>query len=227
MDVTDVTDVTGTVVTAPRVGWFGDRAVLVRFADADHRAWLGPVLADLLPGHRIRFGVTTALVETATPDAGFLAVVREAVSMLDVIDGDGPGDRVEVPMTTVIRVAYDGPDLDETAATMAVSREGLVRAHTAQQWRVAFVGFAPGFGYLEPVGGSTADWAGVARRASPRRRVPAGSVAVAAGHSAVYPRAMPGGWALIGRTEVELFDPRDPVDPALLHAGDLVRFEHQ
>ena len=81
-----------------------------------------------------------------------------------------------------------------------------------------FLGFAPGFAYL---GGLPGSWS--PRRATPRERVPAGSVAIAGEHSGVYPRSMPGGWNLIGRTDQELFDAgREP--PSLLESGRLVRF---
>ncbi len=95
-----------------------------------------------------------------------------------------------------------------------------MRRHLAATWTVAAVGFSPGFGYLtsdDPVFGQ------VPRRADPRRRVPAGSVALAGGMCAVYPSATPGGWQLIGTSDVSLFDP-DAVSPALLAAGDAVRF---
>ncbi len=86
------------------------------------------------------------------------------------------------------------------------------------------MGFAAGFGYLVPTGPSLLDWSAVARRDRPRDRVPAGSVALAAGMSAVYPEAMPGGWHLIGQTSVRMFDATDAGSPSLLHPGDLVRF---
>ncbi len=96
----------------------------------------------------------------------------------------------------------------------------VVRRHREAAWTVATVGFSPGFGYL-----TTEDplFAGVGRRADPRPRVPRGSVALAAGMSAVYPSATPGGWQLIGSTTAALFDVHAE-RPALLRVGDRVQF---
>ena len=123
------------------------------------------------------------------------------------------GGVVELP------VHYDGADLAELAELLALTPEELVRRHTAAEWTVAFCGFAPGFGYLTQPG---TDW-DVPRRATPRTRVPPGSVGLAGEFSGVYPRESPGGWQLIGRTDVAVFDlDRDP--PALLRPGTQVRF---
>jgi KipI family sensor histidine kinase inhibitor len=124
----------------------------------------------------------------------------------------------------VVDVVYDGDDLAECATLLGISADALVGAHTAARWRVAFTGFAPGFGYLV-----SADWTyDVPRLASPRPRVPAGSVGLAAGFSGVYPRETPGGWRLIGRTDAILFDPAragaDAASPALLAPRTRVRF---
>jgi KipI family sensor histidine kinase inhibitor len=119
-----------------------------------------------------------------------------------------------------IPVSYDGEDLAATAALLAVSTEALVARHTGIEWRVAFIGFAPGFGYLV-----SDDWPfEVPRLDAPRPRVPAGSVAVAGAFGGVYPRQSPGGWRLIGRTEATLWDP-DAAEPVLLTPGRRVRFE--
>lgn len=119
-----------------------------------------------------------------------------------------------------VRVVYDGDDLAETASLLGASPESLVARHTAVEWRVAFIGFAPGFGYL--VGD---DWPyEVPRLDAPRPRVPAGSVALAGAFSGAYPRESPGGWRLIGRTDAPLWD-TDAEPPALFVPGRPVRFE--
>jgi KipI family sensor histidine kinase inhibitor len=118
-----------------------------------------------------------------------------------------------------IPVVYDGPDLAEVADRSGLSAAEVIAAHTGPTWRVAFAGFAPGFAYLVGGDGRLA----VPRRESPRTRVPPGSVALAAGYSAVYPRASPGGWQLIGHTDSAMWDlTRDP--PALLRPGQRVQF---
>jgi KipI family sensor histidine kinase inhibitor len=127
-----------------------------------------------------------------------LAALRRAVLDLDVEPGtpQPDGDRVE------IEVVYDGPDLDEVGELTGLGRAGVVEAHTATPWRVAFGGFAPGFAYL--VGGDPR--LEVPRRAESRTSVPAGSVGLAGEFSGVYPRSSPGGWQLIGRTDAELWN---------------------
>lgn len=125
----------------------------------------------------------------------------------------GGGEEVEIP------VRYDGEDLADVAGLLGCDEAEVVRRHTAAEWTVAFCGFAPGFGYL------TADDGGwdIPRRSSPRTRVPTGSVALAGEFSGVYPRESPGGWQLVGRTDVAVFDlDRDP--PALFTPGTRVRF---
>lgn len=120
----------------------------------------------------------------------------------------------------VIPVVYDGPDLAEVATRRGLQPADVVYRHAAREYRVRFLGFAPGFAYLGPLDPSLV----VPRRADPRRRVPAGSVALAGDQTAIYPLATPAGWHLIGRTTVRPFDPiRSP--PCLFAAGDRVRFE--
>lgn len=123
------------------------------------------------------------------------------------------GELIELPVT------YDGADLDEVARKLGCDAAEVVRRHTEQEWTVAFCGFAPGFGYLVSEAGG---W-NVARRSSPRTKVPAGAVGLAGEFTGVYPRESPGGWQIIGRTDVSVFDlSRDP--PALFRPGTRVRF---
>jgi len=190
---------------------YGDRAVLLDVDDpigwsvAIEQAGLDVV--DVVPAAR------TVLVTVASADR--LPAVREAIGRLTPIPtGAGPEQPV-IELPTV----YDGPDLDEVARLTGLNVEEVAAAHARSEWTVAFTGFAPGFGYL--TGGDPR--LDVPRRASPRTRVPAGSVGLAGVYSGVYPRRSPGGWQLIGRTDVRLFDvDRDP--PALLAPGRRVRF---
>jgi KipI family sensor histidine kinase inhibitor len=133
------------------------------------------------------------------------------------VDSDDAGS----PQVLEVPVRYDGADLAEVAALWGCDVAEVVRRHTGDRWTVAFCGFAPGFGYLvADEGGHQWD---VPRRDVPRTRVPAGSVGLAGPYTGAYPRASPGGWQLVGRTTLELFDAtREP--PALLTPGRRVRF---
>jgi KipI family sensor histidine kinase inhibitor len=120
---------------------------------------------------------------------------------------------VEVPTT------YDGPDLEEVARVWGMSTAEVVATHTGLEHEVAFCGFSPGFAYCAGLPEHLA----VPRRHDPRPRVPAGSVAVADRWTGVYPTASPGGWQLLGRTDLVLWD-ADREPPATLAPGTRVRF---
>jgi len=197
---------------ARRVLPAGERAVLV---EVDGEDVLGlyaalrrdppPGAVDLVPAAR------TVLV---TFDRTVTAADRSALR-------DRPADPAGPPggPLVVLPVRYDGPDLAEVARWAELDADEVARRHAAAVYVVAFCGFAPGFAYL--AGGDPA--LRVPRRATPRTAVPAGAVAVADTWSAVYPRATPGGWQLIGRTATPVWAPdRDP--PALLTPGTRVRF---
>jgi KipI family sensor histidine kinase inhibitor len=113
-----------------------------------------------------------------------------------------------------------GPDLAEVAATKGLTPEEVMRLHQETEFLVYMLGFLPGFPYM----GDLPEALAVARRAEPRLRLPTGSVAIAGTLTAIYPWQSPGGWHLIGRCPVPLFDARWR-SPALLRAGDRVRFE--
>lgn len=164
-------------------------------------------VVDIVPAARTVLVVTDPAV---TSLAAVCAALRRTTLRPESV---GAGERVQIPVT------YDGADLEEAARALGVDTAELVFRHTEHEWVVAFCGFAPGFGYLTSSG-----WVGeVPRRLSPRTRVPAGSVALAGEFTGVYPRESPGGWQLIGRTELSVFDPsRSPA--ALLRPGDRVRF---
>ncbi|MFJ3664160.1 allophanate hydrolase subunit 1 [Streptomyces sp. NPDC090119] len=116
-------------------------------------------------------------------------------------------------------VRYDGPDLAEVAAHWGVTPREVAEIHAGTDFTVAFCGFAPGFGYLTGL----PEHRHIPRRSTPRTAVPPGSVALAGPYTGVYPRASPGGWRLIGRTDVVLWDTaREPA--ALLAPGTRVRF---
>ncbi|MFJ4109827.1 5-oxoprolinase subunit B/C family protein [Oerskovia enterophila] len=183
------------------------RTVLVLLDDVATTADLG----------RVEGEVRAAWASVARRADGGTGVASHAGGPGGVTPGEdvGPGEAavVEIP------VVYDGEDLPDVAAWSGLSVAEVVARHTGREYVVAFGGFMPGFGYLSEVDPAIA----APRLATPRTRVPAGSVAIAGDLTAVYPRATPGGWRLLGRTDVELFDvDRDP--PALLTAGTRVRF---
>jgi inhibitor of KinA len=159
-----------------------------------------------------------------TADTAAQAAVRRAritQSLTDAVEHAGELDAAGV-RTVEIPVCYEAPfapDLAEIATRTGLSTGEVVRRHIASPHRVLMIGFAPGFPYI---GGLDATIA-IPRRATPRARVEPGSVAIANTQTAVYPFATPGGWHIIGRTPLRLFDPqRTPA--ALLNAGDHVAF---
>ena len=193
----------------------GDRALLLELPDTNAAIRVArrlrsacPELTEVVPGHR-----TVLAVWSTTPETDLAQIAAHA---LDDEDADRPTSQIE------IRVSYDGPDLRSVAELTRLSPEEVVFRHTAAEYVVAFIGFAPGFAYL--VGGD--ERLHVQRRAEPRERVPAGSVAIAGPYSGIYPREGPGGWQLLGRTTTILFDPRNE-PPAALAPGDQVRLVQQ
>jgi KipI family sensor histidine kinase inhibitor len=169
-------------------------------------------LADIAPAY------ATLLLRFAGMGAGSLALaaaLRDAINIESENESD-PTSTVDIPVC--YGGAY-GADLAAVAAHARLDPEAVVAHHTAAAYKVAMLGFAPGFPYL--LGLDSALQA--PRRASPRTRVPAGTVAIGGAQTGIYPRELPGGWQLIGRTPLTLFDPaRDP--PCLLAPGDRVRF---
>ena len=132
---------------------------------------------------------------------------------------DDPSTRQD-PAAVTIPVVYDGPDLDETARRTGLGVEEVVRRHVAGEYVVAFCGFAPGFAYLSGLDPALI----LPRRSLPRTRVPAGSVAVSDRYTSVYPHESPGGWHLLGRSSMVMWD-LERESPALLTPGTHVRFE--
>lgn len=196
----------------------GEHAVLLELADnaavqaaaRAARARFGDMLVEVVPGH-----TTLLLVGRAgtTLDGlvGLEELERQPAATL----------RSESEPVMTIPTVYDGADLEDIAASLDISVEAVVALHTGAEYTVAFMGFMPGFPYL--IGGPRE--LELPRLATPRTEVPAGSVAIAAGYCGIYPGTSPGGWRLLGHTDLTLFDPnRDP--PALLEPGMRVRFTY-
>lgn len=196
---------------------YGDHALLLQFDNTtDVLAWAAalreaalPGVLDIVPASR------TVLLKLDAPRQQ--AAVRRRLRTLRVDAGMVPTAPAVEPM--VIDVVYDGADLAEVADRTGLTTAQVINAHTATPWQVGFGGFAPGFAYL--VGGDPR--LSVPRRSEPRSSVPAGAVGLAGEFTGIYPRRSPGGWQLIGHTDVVLWDIDRP-DPALLTPGMWVQF---
>lgn len=165
-------------------------------------------MLELVPAAR------TLLVRFDRRRTGF-ARISESIASAPPVAAD---DRA--PAEVVIPVRYDGADLIEVASATGLTRAEVVARHTAARYTVAFCGFAPGFAYITGLDPTLH----LPRRATPRTAVPPGSVALADEYTGVYPRSSPGGWRLIGTSELSVWDlDRDP--PTVLAPGSPVRFE--
>jgi KipI family sensor histidine kinase inhibitor len=193
----------------------GEDAVLIELADlpttlalfAGLRAALPAGVTGLVPAAR-------TLMVRFDPDVTDLTRLADIIAGVELVAHDGGSSAMhEIP------VVYDGEDLEAVAKHLRCSIAELIRRHTAAVYTVAFAGFAPGFDYLtcdDPL-------FDVPRRQSPRTRVPAGAVALGGKFAGIYPTDSPGGWQILGRTRVKMWDPAR-ARPALFAPGDRVRF---
>lgn len=212
-------------LTRPRLHYSGDSLVLVEFEPRVAPEINARVVAlahvivtarvpgvrDVVPGY--------ASVGVHVDPLGFDAGALEQV-VAHAWDVTGPecmpAREVEIP---VCYGGEHGPDLAAVAAFAGCTAADVVERHAAAAYRVYMLGFLPGFAYLGTVDATIA----MPRHASPRERVPAGTVGIAGRQTGVYPCESPGGWQLIGRTPWRMFDPTRP-EPAVVRAGDVVRF---
>ena len=170
-------------------------------------------LRDLVPAY-------TSLAVFFDIDAVSADVVGDWIHTQSV--GDIDDALAEASRAIEIPVRYGGAfgeDLDAAAAELGIAADTVISRHGAALYTVAMIGFAPGFPYLSGLDPSLA----LPRLATPRTRVPAGSVAIGGAQTGIYPRESPGGWRLLGRTPLRLFDPQR-ASPSLLAPGDRVRF---
>jgi len=214
---------------APRFLAQGECGVVVELSDAIDdavnarvhalaravREELGQAVQEVVPSYRSLLVVHDPLL---VPRAGLVRRLRALCARIPVAAAAAPPRVVRIP------VRYGGalgPDLEEAARLCALSAEELVRRHAAPLYRVHLLGFTPGFPYLGGLDPTIA----VPRLATPRTRIPAGSVAIGGGQTGIYPVESPGGWRLLGRTPLPLFDPAPgAARPFLLSAGDGLRF---
>ena len=198
---------------------FGEQALLLELDSVPKAQAFGrDLLRDRPAGvSAVVPGLASVMVEL-DPTIPAAATRGRLEARLDTIEDAPPAGRART--IPVVYGGAAGPDLDACAAAAGISAAAFAERHAALELRVLFCGFAAGFAYL----GDLPDELQVARLETPRTHTPPGSVAIAGPMTGIYPRDLPGGWRVIGRTAVELFDPRrDP--PAYLVPGDVVRFE--
>ncbi|BDI23776.1 allophanate hydrolase subunit 1 [Herbiconiux sp. L3-i23] len=194
---------------------FGDAALLVEFDGLEQTlaAYRGLVVDRIDGVEALVPAARTVLVRIDTSVLSLTGAERWIRGSSPRAADDGTGSLVRIP------VRYDGADLADTARHLGLSVADLIARHTGHEWVCAFIGFAPGFGYLTSDAGLN-----VPRLETSRPVVPAGAVGLAGEFSGVYPRSSPGGWRLIGTTDARLWDPDRP-EPSLLAPGTRVRFE--
>jgi KipI family sensor histidine kinase inhibitor len=214
------------IFAEPRFSPLGDGAVTITLGDE-----MSQSMSDRVLGIAREIERSTALALEAVPSYAAVTVFYDpalstyeqmCASLSDLPGAYSVADDVTPSSSRLVRipVTYDGEDLDEVAHRTGLTRQMVIEIHCSREYRAYMLGFAPGFAYL----GNLDSRLALPRRDSPRKRVPAGSVAIAELQTAVYPSSTAGGWHLIGRTDLEMFDiGRDP--PALLAPGDRVVFE--
>ena len=208
---------------------FGDAAVLVTVGEAidpavSRRARAVAASIDALRGDDPRYGrpvvayasVLVPFDPTALRSEDAQATIAELARGARPEPADRSGRLVEIP---VWYGGDNGPDLAALAAERGLAPADVIAAHSGTTYEAYFLGFAPGFAYLGRVPAEIA----VPRLATPRQRVPAGSVGIAGEQTGVYPADLPGGWRIIGRTDVAMWD-LGRASPALVAAGDRIRF---
>jgi KipI family sensor histidine kinase inhibitor len=210
----------------PEIGTLGDSAILVTLGHSVERGINQRVHALATAVRNAGIGGVTDVVPAYASlavhyDPSAVDAEQMRSRLQDVLNAPLPDDIETMDGTLVtIPVRYDGADLLTVADATGLTPEEVIARHSAVEYYAYMMGFAPGFAYLGDLDAALR----LPRREVPRTRVPRGSVAIAGSQTAVYPHETPGGWHLIGTTDLLLFDPqRDP--PALLRAGDRVRFE--
>jgi KipI family sensor histidine kinase inhibitor len=200
----------------------GDRALVVAVGSVIDPALLGEVLAlEQALADRRPSGLISTVPAYASLLCHYDPGVTDAARLEETIRQFEGRVEVAIPSGVVVDIPtrYDGPDLPDVALKTNLTPAHVVERHAGREYLVYCVGFAPGFTYC----GALPDEIAVPRLASPRLRVPAGSIGIARRQTGIYAVESPGGWNLIGRTALRLFDPAaDP--PARLKPGDRLRF---
>ena len=203
----------------------GDTALTVRFGSAIDRDLNAIVVAHTISLSNARLpGVTDVVGAYASLSVHYNPITigfRELRGLvLEIVTDAVPDAAATSQRIHRIPVRYNGEDLDDVAVRTGLTRDDIIKIHSSVEYRAWVIGFVPGWAYLGPLDNRLV----LPRRESPRTRVPPGSVAIAEAQTGVYPSATPGGWHLIGTTEMRMFDPAQS-PPSLLAVGDRVKFE--
>lgn len=200
--------------------YFGDRIDIaltetIRIAAEALSSKLGPRLVDLVPSYTSLMLRYDVLLDT------YPSMLADVTAVLNDLPDHPVQDRnsgiIDIPVFYHPSV---GPDIESVAARAGLSVEQAIQRHSEQIYHVFAIGFAPGFAYL----GEVPQVLETPRLATPRAKVPAGSLGIADRQTAIYPLTSPGGWNLIGRTPLTMFDAHRE-QPSLLRAGQQVRFQ--
>lgn len=214
----------------PQIEPLGDAALLVTLGneiglELNARAHGLAAALEQLRSNDLRFGRAVPAYASVLVPFDPIAIDPDEArgAVMELLSSLPPAGATNQPRAIAeIPVRYggeDGPDLAEVAALNDLSTSDVIDLHGGTEYRVFFLGFAPGFAYLGPLPAAIA----TPRLATPRERIAAGSVGIAGAQTAVYPFAMPGGWRIIGRTDAPMWD-LDRDEPSLLRPGDRVRF---
>ena len=207
----------------PEIVRFTATSILVRNITDSRANYAAKQLHAEYPEIDIQYGIKSVLITHPNLPRISAAVTKRLDALLQATGNVPNSHEPDAGSHHVIPVHYNGEDLQHAAETMNITVAELITLHTHTVWRVEVIGFAPGFAYLTPDGADGELWRQLARHSTPRQQVPAGSVAVAAGRSAIYPTAMPGGWNILGTTEATLFNPHN-VPPTRFTRNDTVTF---
>ena len=207
---------------------FGDSALLIEFSDIISQEINRKVVAldqavrkagiegveELVPTYRSLLVCYNAL---KTDYEELVFCIKEIEKTLKEVTTEAESRRIIVP---VVYGGEYGPDLTYVAQCHGLTEEQVVKLHSEREYRVCMIGFVAGFPYL----GEVSDEIATPRLETPRLKVPVGSVGIAEKQTGIYPCEAPGGWRIIGRTPLKLFDPKQQ-PPALLKPGDTVKFK--
>jgi len=204
----------------------GDKALVIEFGDSIEKGINSKIRGLTLAIER---EAISGIIETIPTYRSLMVIYEPLILELEVLINkikaiEGKMGEMELPSAKVIEIptlygGEYGPDLEFVAEHNNISLEEVIKLHTSTEYLIYMIGFTPGFPYL----GGMDDKIAAPRLQTPRTKIPVGSVGIAGKQTGIYPIESPGGWQLIGRTPVKLYDPYRK-DPVLLNAGDYIKF---